>query len=215
MLKYNCRLHVSTVHGQGVFATRAIKAGDICSKYDGRLTTTIVDRHHYISEGPELFYTGNTGKLASPHPNNIGQFVNDSTSLTKGDINTKQLHQACFEYEEQSKTNCNAVFTKIGQNWFVQAITSILPGQELFVSYGAKFWVDSLDDYVFSKKMEKLVDIVETTYFHDIKFLLPLKINDHKQMHKLTVAGWRQTCKCINAVNMLDQDSKTQLYNVV
>lgn len=146
--------------GLGVFTNKFIKDKTYVTQYTGYKRREIIIKkmnkkknNKYIftldDEKFRLIGTTNIKKLIGK---GIGQFCNDTISKTL----------TCLE------NNCN--FVEINSQVYIKAIRDILPGEELYVSYGIKYWLDEIMNYSFlyDEKyigwaiiMKKIVDICD------------------------------------------------------
>ncbi|AOJ04858.1 MULTISPECIES: SET domain-containing protein [Burkholderia] len=105
----------SSVHGNGVFALRPLKAGELLLEYKGEVIAwrTATQAHRRHGHAGHTFYFG----LSNGH-------VIDGSI---GGNSARWLNHACAP-------NCRAVESK--NRIFIEAARNIAPGEELFIDYG-------------------------------------------------------------------------------
>ncbi|MEX3937266.1 SET domain-containing protein [Paraburkholderia phymatum] len=103
----------STVHGKGLFALQPIAAGERLIEYKGEVTSWRRAAARQRSEAGHTFVFGLSD----------GRVIDGSC----GGNSARFLNHACTP-------NCEAIET--GDRVFIHAITTIQPGDELFIDYG-------------------------------------------------------------------------------
>ena len=108
--------------GKGLFTTVFIPKGTRIVEYKGTITTWDAVRadptNAYI-----YFLKPNYVIDAREHTKSLARYVNDAQGL----VRTKDRRN-------------NAKFTADGLRVFIEATKDIQPGEEIFVSYGRKYW---------------------------------------------------------------------------
>src|SRR6516225_9723566 len=103
----------SSVHGKGLFALQSIAAGERLIEYKGEVTGWRRAAARQRSEAWHTFVFGLSD----------GRVIDGS----RGGNSARFLNHACTP-------NCEAIET--GDRVFIHAITTIEPGDELFIDYG-------------------------------------------------------------------------------
>lgn len=145
--------------GKGVFTKKFIKKGTIISQYTGskRLISSALKRTSIYKKNDKYIYDFDDEKtciigstnMAKLNNKGIAQFCNDTISKTLNNLNN----------------NCN--FTEIDGNLYIKAIQNIMPGEELYVSYGINYWIseiinnNSLYDFTYVSWAQKMNSIVK------------------------------------------------------
>lgn len=161
-LPFECpvRIDNSRVHGKGVFATRDIKEGEIVTFYpcDLYMSDTDATRTYWrigdcdrgrvmeLATNGDYTYGGTIIGLPekTEHPWFLGHMVNDGaliTSRTRG-----KLAKQGIVYTRCSMARQNTVFKEYTISGTIctvglQATRDIKSGEELFVCYGAPYWL--------------------------------------------------------------------------
>lgn len=107
----------STVHGRGVFVTRAIPKGDTLFEYTGEVITweEALRRHPHDPSDPHhtfYFHVDNGHVIDGKYKGNSSRWINHSCA-----------------------PNCEADQTDDGRV-YVKALRDLLPGEEVFYDYG-------------------------------------------------------------------------------
>lgn len=153
----NACVKSSPIHGNGVFARRKIKKGDIITMYpcDGFILNIPGNGDlHAKANGDAMLYTeaallsaysatvGLTGVSICGDPDKhtnaaCGHIINDGSSLLKDDFEPEDV----VKYMEESTATCNCYFVSLsGVVLAVVACKDINKGEEVLTSYGAAFW---------------------------------------------------------------------------
>jgi SET domain-containing protein len=105
----------SGVHGRGVFALRALSAGELILEYAGTVMSwkQAITRHHRFGKEGHTFFFGLSD----------GRVIDGSL----GGNSTRWLNHACV-------ANCEAV--ECDGRVHIYAVSEIQPGEELFITYG-------------------------------------------------------------------------------
>ena len=120
--------------GKGLFTRRAIAKGERIIEYKGRITTFKQVQESGIVN-PYIYYVNRNHVIdAMGFPESAGRYVNDA----EGPVTMP----GCSN---------NARFIVINKRVFFEAITDILPGSEIFVSYGKGYW----ETIAFNQLVEK------------------------------------------------------------
>jgi SET domain-containing protein len=120
--------------GKGLFTRRLIARGEKIIEYKGRIVTFKQIQESGVVN-PYVYYVNRNHVIdAMPFPDSVGRYVNDA----EGPV---------------TKPGCsnNAKFVVNNKRVFFEAITDILPGSEIFVSYGSSYW----DTTAFNQLVEK------------------------------------------------------------
>lgn len=107
--------------GTGVFAMEEIKSGTIIGKYQGEIKATSIKTNNLDYS---IVLNGKYYIDAQKFPRCYIAMVNDAYS---------------------SNYNNNCIFKKNGKSVYLIAVQDINKGDELFVSYGHKFWQSRSD----------------------------------------------------------------------
>ncbi len=109
--------------GKGLFTRRSISKGQIIIEYKG-LVTTFKKIQDNASMNPYVYYVNRNHVIdAMPFPDSLGRYANDAEGII--------TLAGC--------TN-NAKFIVVNKKVFFEAVMDILPGAEIFVSYGKDYW---------------------------------------------------------------------------
>ncbi len=108
-------VHRSSVHGRGVFALRPLCAGELILEYKGTVMSwkRATSRHRRFGQEGHTFLFG----LAD------GRVIDGSL----GGNSARWLNHACV-------ANCEAI--EDDGRVYIQAVSDIQPGEELFIAYG-------------------------------------------------------------------------------
>jgi hypothetical protein len=166
----NCYVSSSKVHGLGVFANRDMNAGDVITIYPADIAIEMIDektnqcnilisKELYDLKFSEVGFTKeNLIELCSDFCRNylvklteainisatpemyddvayVGHMINDGTEVIPTDENMVE------EYEMLSESKQNCYFKYYNNLLFVIAKKSISKDDELFVTYGSKYWL--------------------------------------------------------------------------
>ena len=156
----------SPIHGKGVFAVRDIKKFDLLCFYDGEVKT----KKEIIKEktGNKEYWMSHPTKPNSilcgyPIPLNkhgVGQLVNDAKILDIKELDFKKGIKDCEEYTIESKRLSNVSFVGHGKPFQLFATRDIKEGEELFLHYGYKMWLQE-----FSEALEREQYLWKFLYF--------------------------------------------------
>ena len=105
----------SSVHGRGVFALRALRAGELILEYTG----TVMAWKHAVSRHRRFGAAGHTFLFGLSD----GRVIDGSL----GGNSARWLNHACV-------ANCEAV--ESDGRVYIQAVSNIRAGEELFIAYG-------------------------------------------------------------------------------
>ena len=154
----------SPVHGRGVFALRDIKKSEIVCFYDGEVKTfaEILSDYNKNKVNKEYWMSHPTKPdsvlCGYPNPLNkfgVGQLINDSTMLNIKEMDFKKGIKDCEDYTIASKRLQNVTF--LNTDFQMCATKDIKQGEELFLHYGYKMWLqelsESLDDEQYMLKL--------------------------------------------------------------
>eukprot|EP00092_Neocalanus_flemingeri_P003572 GFUD01003831.1.p1 GENE.GFUD01003831.1~~GFUD01003831.1.p1 ORF type:complete len:379 (+),score=95.32 GFUD01003831.1:120-1256(+) len=144
----------SSVHSRGVFAVRDISKGQPVCFYDGQLVDRsnifelvsaegIMDKDYWMSHprNPNLNLFGyKTPKSIF----GIGQLINDGAKPEITKLNYKQATRACEEYFHKSHELWNISFKPTGPDFWFYADRDITEGEELYLQYGWRSWLEML-----------------------------------------------------------------------
>jgi SET domain-containing protein len=109
--------------GRGLFARRTFRRGQRITEYKGRLCRW-KDVAATDAANPYLMRVNRLWAIdARPALNTRGRYANDAAG-TPG---------------KNSRHN-NAVYVTVGRRCYIEATKTILPGDEILVSYGKAFW---------------------------------------------------------------------------
>jgi len=120
--------------GKGLFTRRSISKGAIIIEYKG-LITTFKKIQDNPAINPYVYYVNRNHVIdAMPFPGSLGRYANDAAGIV-------------------TMTGCinNAKFMVVNKKVFFKAVMDILPGAEIFVSYGKDYW----DNIIFNLAVEK------------------------------------------------------------
>ena len=145
----NVYIAPSTIQGagRGVFANKNFKRGDYLAFYDG----TIIDNTHEITEQERIYALPLDDKthriIGFKQPTNkdgVAQLINDYVRFVFPDIyELSDFVRKIGHYFMESLNNSN-VFTKsrkIGEQINFYASEDLKKGQELFFTYGTRYWL--------------------------------------------------------------------------
>lgn len=145
----------SPTHGNGVFAKRNIKFGELVAYYDGTLAA-LTDLFHPYS----MYWSEFENIIGFKNPRTswgVAQLINDGTALTAEFIlSHDEDEDACYRYIRESTTKQNVGMEHsdvyFGKNKMVATATrDIEKGEELFFTYGVGYWLHFIP-YSLSKK---------------------------------------------------------------
>ncbi|HUC80898.1 MAG TPA: SET domain-containing protein-lysine N-methyltransferase [Flavisolibacter sp.] len=122
--------------GKGLFTNVFIPKGTRIVEYKGSVTTWDAVRND-ATNAYIYFLKPNYVIDARDHPKSLARYVNDAQGLVRS----------------KERWN-NAKFTPDGLRVFVEATKDIQPGEEIFVSYGKKYW-DTVRKNMEIDKMKK------------------------------------------------------------
>ncbi len=192
-----CEVRKSNIHGNGVFATKDIKKGEIICFYDGVIITkeeyqetkslNIVDTGTIIVKGYEKEY----------NPIGVGQFINDYAKIDLTGDRENMLNQIC-DYYDNDKTNVS--FNTVEGKILIVSKEDIKKDEEILCLYNHSYWIGNHEDYSDGSLMNEIdklyiymKDVISTLYKNGYVKSLNLKenikvINDH--IRSLKVGGF-------------------------
>jgi len=143
----------SNIEGRGVFAVRDIAKDEAVCLYDGELldeshllslvrSGVPMDREYWMSHprDPRLTLCGyKTPKTVL----GIGQLMNDSQKPEITKLDFKEGIKSCEEYVINSRKGQNVTFNLDGRDFWLYAARDIKKGEELFLHYGYKIWLET------------------------------------------------------------------------
>ncbi len=109
--------------GKGLFAKTSFASGDRIIEYKGLITTFKKIQDNPVLN-PYVYFVNNNHVIdAMPFPDSAARYANDAEGLV-------------------TKRGCvnNAQFVVVNKRVFLEAITEILPGAEIFAAYGKGYW---------------------------------------------------------------------------
>ncbi|GAC1449955.1 MAG: hypothetical protein NVSMB7_12080 [Chitinophagaceae bacterium] len=109
--------------GKGLFTREGIAKGQFIVEYKGRITTwkTITDSEVFNAY---VYYVNRNHVVDAMHDlTALGRYANDADGLIK-----------------MPGINNNAQYATRNKKVFIQAITDIAAGDEIFVAYGKEYW---------------------------------------------------------------------------
>lgn len=148
---------LSPVHGNGVFAVKDFKYGDILTTYPADYLSIDKDEGAmWIATDPLETLDEQTLRLIVPyalkiddtpvqiagkpdvhHPHRCAHLINDGASITKADF----THEDVVEYINESVRFRNCMFISLGGIVVVAMATrDIKAGEEIFTEYSAAYW---------------------------------------------------------------------------
>lgn len=142
----------SPVHGRGVFATEDVSKGSKICAYEGE----DMSKSEHKSRGEDLSYVmthpGNptivrVGYQKERTPYGVGQFINDFACLNIADrldikpTTFRDCENYVRVYQERSYNGANVSFQMNDGDFWLYATKDIRSGDELFLKYGADFWL--------------------------------------------------------------------------
>jgi len=120
--------------GKGLFTRKAFSKGERVIEYKGRIVTYKQVQDSGVVN-PYIFYVNRDHVIdAMPFPDSHGRYVNDA----EGPVTIP----GCSN---------NVRFVVVNKRVFFEAITDIIPGAEIFVSYGKDYW----ETIAFNQAVEK------------------------------------------------------------
>jgi SET domain-containing protein len=120
--------------GKGLFTRTPILKGEIIIEYKGIITTFKKIRENG-ADNPYIYYVNRNHVIdAMPFPGSLARYANDAEGIV--------VIAGCKN---------NAKFIVVNKKVFIQALTDILPGAEIFVSYGKDYW----DTVIFNLAVKK------------------------------------------------------------
>ncbi len=126
--------------GKGLFARKAIFKGERIIEYKGHITTFKAVQESGIVN-PYIYYVNRNHIIdALPFPGNAARHANDA----EGPVTIP----GCSN---------NAKFTVANKRVFLEALTNINPGSEIFVAYGKGYW----DTIAFNNAVEKSYGVTQ------------------------------------------------------
>lgn len=139
--------------GRGVFATRNIKKGEVVCYYDGKdidLQDITTKDQPYAMNDPDDKNKTRIGHIEPRCSYGIGQLINDSTRMVFNTTNeikltTKlvtKLYNSIKIYEKKARWRANVAFAGEPEcKWWMYAAKNIKKGKELYLYYGAHYWI--------------------------------------------------------------------------
>ena len=126
--------------GKGLFTRRPIAKGERIIEYKGRITSYKAVQESGIVN-PYIYYVNRNHVIdAMPFPESAARHANDA----EGPVTLP----GCSN---------NAKFVVINKRVFLEAITDIQPGSEIFVAYGKGYW----DTIAFNNAVEKSYGVTQ------------------------------------------------------
>ena len=109
--------------GKGLFTRTPVSKGSIIIEYKG-LITTFKKIQDNPAINPYVYYVNRNHVIdAMPFPDSLGRYANDADGLVT-----------------MAGCSNNAKFVVVKKKVFFEALRDILPGAEIFVSYGKDYW---------------------------------------------------------------------------
>ena len=109
--------------GKGLFTKTAVSKGQIIIEYKG-LITTFKKIQDNKTVNPYVYYVNRNHVIdAMPFPDSLGRYANDAEGIVT-----------------RTGFKNNSKFIVVNKKVFFEAVTDILPGAEIFVSYGKDYW---------------------------------------------------------------------------
>ncbi|MEP6749862.1 MAG: SET domain-containing protein-lysine N-methyltransferase [Bacteroidota bacterium] len=109
--------------GKGLFTRTPFSKGQRIIEYKG-LITTFKKIQDNAAVNPYVYFVNRNHVIdAMPFPDSMGRYANDANGLVNKD--------GCVN---------NAKFIVVNKKVFFEALIDILPGAEIFVSYGKDYW---------------------------------------------------------------------------
>ena len=126
--------------GKGLFTRKPIAKGERIIEYKGRITT-YKEVQEAGTENPYIYYVNRNHVIdALPFPETAARHANDA----EGPVRLPGVGN-------------NAKFTVVNKRVFLEAITDILPGAEIFVAYGKGYW----ETIAFNNAVEKSYGVTQ------------------------------------------------------
>ena len=140
LLEKELEVKASTISGagKGLFTKVSIVKGSRIIEYKGTITTWHEARLD-ATNGYIYYLKPDYVIDARNHPKSLARYANDATGLTK----------------RKNKIN-NAHFVADGLRVFLTALKNIEAGEEIFVSYGEKYWATVRKNIKIDKEQKKL-----------------------------------------------------------
>jgi SET domain-containing protein len=127
--------------GKGLFTRTPVSKGQIIIEYKG-LITTFKKIQDNTAINPYVYYVNRNHVIdAMPFPDSLGRYANDAEGIV-----------TMAGYKNNSK------FIVVNKKVFFEAVMDILPGAEIFVSYGKNYW----DTITFNLAVEKSYQVRRT-----------------------------------------------------
>jgi len=147
----------SPVHGRGVFTLRKMKRGERVCFYDGELKTqsqlhkqvreqkVALNKEYWMSHpsNPDLTLCGYS---IPQNKFGCGQLINDSKMPKIEELDYRKGLEECEEYVTESQRLANTSFMPEGKEFYIYAIKDIDQGEELFLHYGYKMWLQDMSE---------------------------------------------------------------------
>ena len=140
----------SPVHGRGVFALRDIQKSEIACFYDGDVKTfaEILSDYDKVNKKYWISHPTKPDSVLCGYPNpvnnfGVGQLINDSTMLNIKELDFKKGIKDCEDYTITSRRLENV---RLDADFQMRATRDIKAGEELFLHYGYKYWLQELSE---------------------------------------------------------------------
>ena len=137
--------------GRGVLATRKFAKDEYVCLYDGidvdRPANLTLRTHEFSMDHPKDPNTIRLGHEKPRRADGVGQLINDGACIMwnlKDDEDcpgVAEYRAAIRKYNAASAQMRNVYFTGTEPNFRLHALRAIQPGEELFMHYGADYWL--------------------------------------------------------------------------
>jgi len=120
--------------GLGLFTKVFIPSGSLVIEYKGVVTTWEAVREEIDND--YIYYLSSRHVInARPTPKALARYANDAKGM-----------------QQVPGLNNNCIFKKMDGRVFIKARTDILPGSEIFVSYGKQYWDTARNNAAIAKR---------------------------------------------------------------
>jgi hypothetical protein len=151
LFKTHLEVKLSTIPGagNGVFTLKDIKQGDPVCYYAGHDEPMGENSTDPYAIQHQFNGTIRIGHRFAEGTHGVGQLINDASILDfrilllneHGFFSIKSMKNLENFYNKHSYENMNVSYSKDGEEYVMYSRRNIKAGEELFVSYGAEYWI--------------------------------------------------------------------------
>ncbi len=171
--------------GNGVFTIRTVKKGEYMTEYKGNIVTSDLTTGEYSQRLPNGKIL--VGDAASGDPRKAGQLINDACMIEFNDAESLRVNTLNYIQQSPALANCCMEWNSESQTLHVVSTRKIKRGEELFCSYGIRYWLSRpLQEAVRMRALEEAC-MLEDTLFS----FLPLE----RAKQQTPAGGWPRLIK--------------------